>query len=75
MFFFHSGGRDSVARVWDIRTKGQIHVLSGHTSSVNALISQPTDPQIISGSADSTIRYIILNLSLSKKNLVQKTFV
>ena len=31
-----TGGRDSVARVWDMRTKMQVHVLSGHTNTVGA---------------------------------------
>jgi pleiotropic regulator 1 len=30
--------------------------LTGHTSAIDSLVSQGTDPQVISGSADSTIR-------------------
>lgn len=42
----HAGGRDSVCRVWDIRTKLQVHVLSGHDQTVCSILSQPTDPQV-----------------------------
>lgn len=42
-----------VLQVWDIRTKAPIHVLSGHG---NTVVAKSVDPQIISGSADSTIK-------------------
>eukprot|EP00694_Reclinomonas_americana_P001027 EC784984.1.p4 GENE.EC784984.1~~EC784984.1.p4 ORF type:complete len:53 (+),score=23.79 EC784984.1:167-325(+) len=29
-----TGGRDSVARVWDVRTKGQIFALGGYNNTV-----------------------------------------
>lgn len=51
-----TGGRDSVARVWDMRTKHQIHVLGGHTNAVSSLICSGADPQVITGSHDSTIK-------------------
>ena len=35
-----SCGRDSTARVWDMRTKVQIHALSGHTSTVGTVVCQ-----------------------------------
>lgn len=41
-----TGGRDSVCRVWDMRTKVQIHCLSGHDDTVCSILSQPTDPQV-----------------------------
>ena len=44
-----SCGRDSTARVWDMRTKTNIHTLSGHTSTVGSVVCQATDPQIITG--------------------------
>jgi pleiotropic regulator 1 len=43
-------------QVWDIRTKQPIHVLSGHTNTVNTVVTNSVDPQIISGSSDSTIK-------------------
>lgn len=39
-----------------MRTKAQVHCLSGHTNTVAAVISQAVDPQIVTGSHDSTIR-------------------
>ena len=51
-----SCGRDSTARVWDMRTKVNIHTLAGHTATVGSVICQPTDPQIITGSNDQTVR-------------------
>ena len=49
-------GRDSVCRVWDIRTKAQVHCLSGHQNTVCSVISQSADPQVITGSHDSQIK-------------------
>jgi len=51
-----TAGRDAVARVWDIRTKAAIRVLSGHTATVFDVAVQGNDPQIITGSQDHTIR-------------------
>jgi len=51
-----TGGRDAVARVWDIRTKHQIHLLAGHDNTVGALLTKTTDPQVITGSYDTTIK-------------------
>lgn len=51
-----TAGRDSTARVWDMRTKANVHTLVGHTNTVGAVISQAAEPQIITGSHDATIR-------------------
>ena len=53
-----TSGRDASARVWDMRTKAQIHVLSGHTATVADVKCQESDPQVITGSMDSTVRYV-----------------
>src|SRR6266849_10385890 len=53
-----TSGRDASARVWDMRTKAQIHVLSGHTATVADVKCQDSDPQVITGSMDSTIRFV-----------------
>lgn len=47
---------DSVARVWDMRTKHQIHVLTGHHATVGSILTNAVDPQIITSSYDSTIK-------------------
>jgi pleiotropic regulator 1 len=53
-----TAGRDASARVWDMRTKAQIHVLSGHTATVADVKCQESDPQVITGSMDSTVRCV-----------------
>lgn len=45
-----------VIQVWDMRTKQNVHVLTGHTSTVSDVKCQEADPQVITGSMDSTIR-------------------
>ncbi len=55
-----TSGRDASARVWDMRTKAQIHVLSGHTATVADVKCQESDPQVITGSMDSTVRCVFL---------------
>ncbi|KAI0922444.1 pre-mRNA-splicing factor prp46, variant 2 [Taiwanofungus camphoratus] len=54
-----TAGRDASARVWDMRTKAQIHVLSGHTATVGDVKCQESDPQVITGSMDSTVRSVL----------------
>ena len=41
-----TGGRDSVCRVWDMRTKVQVHCLTGHENTVCSILTQPVDPQV-----------------------------
>lgn len=53
-----TSGRDASARVWDMRTKAQIHVLAGHTATVADVKCQESDPQVITGSMDSTVRCV-----------------
>lgn len=51
-----SGGRDCVARVWDIRTKNEVTTLSGHDNTVGAILTHGADPQVVTGSYDSTVK-------------------
>ncbi|GEM08859.1 pre-mRNA-splicing factor PRP46 [Rhodotorula toruloides] len=51
-----TAGRDASARVWDMRTKAQVHVLTGHTATISDVKAQESDPQVITGSMDSTVR-------------------
>lgn len=51
-----TGSRDSTARVWDMRTKAEVHCLSGHTDIVSSIATQDYEPQIITGSHDKTIK-------------------
>lgn len=41
----------AVCRVWDIRTKVQVHCLSGHEDTVASILAMPTDPQVRAGAA------------------------
>ncbi|KAJ7710897.1 WD40-repeat-containing domain protein [Mycena rosella] len=45
-----------VTAVWDMHTKAQIHVLSGHTATVADVKCQESDPQVITGSMDSSVQ-------------------
>ena len=48
--------RDASARVWDIRTKAQTHVLTEHTVTVADVTYQESDQQVITGSVDTVER-------------------
>jgi len=39
-----------------MRTKANIHTLTGHTNTVESVLTQAAEPQVITGSHDSTIR-------------------
>jgi len=39
-----------------MRTKHQIHCLSGHTNTVGSILTNTVDPQVITGSHDTTIK-------------------
>jgi pleiotropic regulator 1 len=51
-----TGGRDSTCRLWDMRSRVQVHCMSGHQSTVASILSHGADPQVITGSHDNTIR-------------------
>jgi pleiotropic regulator 1 len=52
-----------------MRTKVQIHCLSGHEKAVGSLLVQTVDPQVITGSYDSTIRFWDLRTGKTQNNL------
>ena len=66
-----TGGRDSTARVWDMRTKAAVHVLGGHANTVEDIICQVDEPQIITGSHDKMIRFWDIRNGSSTKALTQ----
>jgi pleiotropic regulator 1 len=39
-----------------MRTKNQIHVLTGHDNTVASILTNSVDPQVITGSHDNTIK-------------------
>ncbi|KAE8749919.1 hypothetical protein FOCC_FOCC003388 [Frankliniella occidentalis] len=51
-----TAGRDYTARVWDMRTKANVHTLVGHSNTIASVISQVAEPQVVTGSHDCTIR-------------------
>jgi pleiotropic regulator 1 len=52
-----TGGRDSTARIWDIRTKVQVGVLAGHQNTIESILCQSDEPQVITGSHDKMIKF------------------
>lgn len=47
-----------------MRTKNQIHCLSGHQGTVWGIETQGTDPQVITGSSDKTVK--VCNFKLNE---------
>ena len=41
-----TGGRDSVGRVWDMRTKHEVMTLGGHEDAVASILTNAVDPQV-----------------------------
>jgi pleiotropic regulator 1 len=41
-----TAGRDATARVWDMRTKANVHTLTGHTNTVASVLCQAVEPQV-----------------------------
>ena len=39
-------GRDSTARVWDMRTTANIHTFAGHSATVANVVCQAAEPQV-----------------------------
>lgn len=39
-----TGGRDSTARVWDMRTKKEVFCLGGHGNTVEDILCQTDEP-------------------------------
>ncbi|KAI3953183.1 hypothetical protein MKX01_042178 [Papaver californicum] len=53
----HLSGDVTLCRVWDVRTSKQIYALSGHGNTVCSVLTRATDPQVITGSHDTTIKF------------------
>lgn len=41
-----TGGRDSTCRLWDMRSRVQVHCMSGHQSTVATILGHGADPQV-----------------------------
>ncbi|KAF7350198.1 Pre-mRNA-splicing factor PRP46 [Mycena venus] len=62
-----TAGRNACAQVWDMHTKAQIHVLSGHTATVADVKCEESEPQVITGSMDSTVQQDMSNTHAPQK--------
>ena len=49
-------GSDKTCRVWNLKTKRMIHQLAGHSQKITCVRLFPGEKQIITGSADRSIR-------------------
>jgi coatomer subunit beta' len=49
-------GDDKYVKLWDYQTKACIQTLEGHTSNVSFACFHPTQPIIVSGSEDGTVK-------------------
>uniref|UniRef100_A0A3Q7IU05 Uncharacterized protein n=1 Tax=Solanum lycopersicum TaxID=4081 RepID=A0A3Q7IU05_SOLLC len=57
IYVFYTGSRDCVCRVWDIRTKTNIHVFSGHENTISSTMTLLSHPQVVvTSSHDSTMK-------------------
>jgi coatomer subunit beta' len=62
--YYHGGdkpylittGDDKFVKIWDYQTKACIQTLEGHTSNVSFACFHPTQPIIVSGSEDGTVK-------------------
>lgn len=43
-----------------MRTRQSVHVLSGHSNTVSAVLVQDAEPQVITASMDSSIRLWVI---------------
>jgi pleiotropic regulator 1 len=64
-----TGGRDSTARVWDIRVRRQIHALVGHTHTVGSVLCQENEPHVVTGSYDSFVKLWDIGMGKCMKTL------
>ena len=51
-----TGGRDYVARVWDVQTQAKLAELEGHTKPVLVVTLRPDGRQLATASGDNTVR-------------------
>ena len=51
-----AGGEDLKLRIWDLHTRSEFHVLTGHTAPITSVCFTADEKQLISGGEDGTIR-------------------
>ena len=52
-----------------MRTKAAVHILSGHSHTVESIICQSDEPQIITGSHDKMIKFWDIRTGSTLKTL------
>lgn len=50
-------------QVWDIRTKANVHTLSGHTNTVATVRCQAAEPQVITGKHTYTHTHKVIHVA------------
>ena len=51
-----TGGQDNVAKLWDVATGKELHVLRGHGNAIESVAFSPDGKTLATGSWDATIR-------------------
>jgi WD40 repeat protein len=51
-----TGSLDRTARLWDVETGKQLHILAGHTTDVRNVVFSPDGKLVLTGSSDNTAR-------------------
>jgi WD40 repeat protein len=64
-----SGSGDSTIRIWDTQTGDTMHVFTGHSENVLAVVFSPDGRRVASGSNDNTIRIWDLHTGVLERTI------
>jgi WD40 repeat protein len=51
-----SGSADGTARIWDVTSGDELHLLTGHEGAVDMAVFTPDGRRVVTASADGTVR-------------------